>query len=336
MVDQATGEEIGAGAPSNDIDRRLAKERGYRVGHEYRLEIKASRNAAFHRLAHVIVLAAVLPEIRTIPVKVAQSLAFHSMEEEDFAAFFKGITAWIGDRYAHVMLDDVRADYWRMVNGGQQGSMSLVKLDERYSWGRRESQLLGSPKPVAREREYNQLPLIVEAHPVCLSQKVLGSYNVFVKFIQQSLGWREEIRIILDLNTKHVSGLLSVTSASSHYVDQAPIGKIVERCVSQGLGQIIKIGKICSDGIPCFFPFFQVGVVHQNCSCSKSDRADRDTYSLGQFATVLLKREPTRKADGHDRENRLRPSGPDFWLHPCPVQMEAKLMHISPFSWGQA
>jgi len=156
LVDPATGEEIGAFAPSNDIDRRLAKDRGYRVGHEYRLEIKASRNAAFHRLAHVIghllvdnveafrdldahaalkqvqldsgiccemvemdaspvvkalldaaetvlgagarkVLAAVLPEIRTIPVKVAQSLAFDSMEEEAFAGFFKGITAWIGD-----------------------------------------------------------------------------------------------------------------------------------------------------------------------------------------------------------------------------------------------
>lgn len=66
------------------------------------------------------VLAAVLQEIRTIPVKVAQSLAFDSMEEEDFATFFKGVTACIGDHYAHVMLDDVRADYWRIVNGWQQ------------------------------------------------------------------------------------------------------------------------------------------------------------------------------------------------------------------------
>lgn len=55
-----------------------------------------------------MVLAAVLPEIRTIPVNVAhpvnlaQSLAFDSMEEEDFATFFKGIIAWIGDCYAHV------------------------------------------------------------------------------------------------------------------------------------------------------------------------------------------------------------------------------------------
>ena len=167
-------------APSRQKIVTLAKDRGYRVGHEYRLEIKASRNAAFHRLAHVLrhllvdnveafrdlgahaalkqvqlesgiccemvemdaspvvkalldaaetmlgtgarkALSGVLPEIRTIPVKVAQSLAFDSMEEEDFAAFFKGITAWIGDHYAHVMLDDVRADYWRMVNDRQQG-----------------------------------------------------------------------------------------------------------------------------------------------------------------------------------------------------------------------
>lgn len=180
VVDPATGEELGAFAPLHDIDRRLAKDRGYRAGREYRLEIKESRNAAFHRLAHVIgnllvdnveafrdldahaaikqlqlesgiccetvemdalpvvkalldaaeavlgagartVLAGVLPEIRSIPVKVAQSLAFDSMEEEDFAAFFKGITAWIGDHYAHVMLDDARAEYWRMVNGRQQG-----------------------------------------------------------------------------------------------------------------------------------------------------------------------------------------------------------------------
>jgi len=179
VVDPTTGEELGAFVPLHDIDRRLAKDRGYRAGREYRLEIKESRNAAFHRLAHVIghllvdnvegfrdldahaalkqlqlesgiccemvemdaspvvkalldaaevvlgagarrVLAGVLPEIRTIPVKVPQSLAFDSMEEEDFGRFFTGITAWIGVHYAHVMLDEVRADYWRMVNGRQQ------------------------------------------------------------------------------------------------------------------------------------------------------------------------------------------------------------------------
>lgn len=167
VVDPAPGEEQGAFVPPHDIDRRLAKDRGYRAGREYRLEIKESRNAAFHRLAHAIghllvdnvealrdldahaalkqlqlesgiccetvemdatpvvkalldAAEAVLPEIRTISVKVAQSLAIDSMEEGDFSLFFTGITAWIGDYYAHAMLDDVRAKYWRIVNGRQQ------------------------------------------------------------------------------------------------------------------------------------------------------------------------------------------------------------------------
>lgn len=180
LVEPSTGEELGAFVPVHDIDRRLAKQRGYRVGQEYRLEIKESRNAAFHRLAHAIgnllvdnveafrdldahatlkqvqldsgiccetvemdatpvvaalldaaeavlgkgarkVLAGVLPEIRTIPVKHAQSLAFDSMEEAEFRLFFDGITAWIGEHYGQVMLDDVRREYWRMVNGKQEG-----------------------------------------------------------------------------------------------------------------------------------------------------------------------------------------------------------------------
>lgn len=179
LIDTTTGEELGAFVPLHDIDRRLAKDRGYRAGREYRLEIKESRNAAFHRLAHVIghllvdnvegfrdldahaalkqlqlesgiccetvemdaspvvkalldaaeavlgvgarrVLAGVLPEIRTIPVKVPQSLAFDSMEEADFRLFFDGITAWIGEHYAQVMLEEVRGEHWRMVNGKQQ------------------------------------------------------------------------------------------------------------------------------------------------------------------------------------------------------------------------
>ncbi|WP_372174377.1 hypothetical protein [Xanthomonas axonopodis] len=175
-IDPATGELVGSFVPTNPIDRRLAKERGYRVGHEYRLEIKQARNPAFHRLAHAIghllvdnveefrdldahaalkrmqlesgircemvemdaapvvaalldaaeavlgagarkVLAAVLPEIRTIPVKVAQSLAFDSMEEDEFGDFFRGITQHIGMHYTHVMLDEVVAEFWLMANG---------------------------------------------------------------------------------------------------------------------------------------------------------------------------------------------------------------------------
>ncbi|TAA37225.1 hypothetical protein EA656_00665 [Pseudoxanthomonas winnipegensis] len=51
LMDPATGELHGCFVPSHPIDQRLAKERGYKVGHEYRAELKQSRNRAFHRLA---------------------------------------------------------------------------------------------------------------------------------------------------------------------------------------------------------------------------------------------------------------------------------------------
>lgn len=54
LADPATGEQMGSSVPLHYIDLPLAKERGYKVGHEYRLEIKESRNAAFHRLAHAV------------------------------------------------------------------------------------------------------------------------------------------------------------------------------------------------------------------------------------------------------------------------------------------
>lgn len=59
-------------------------------------------------------LAAVLPDIETIPVKHAQSLAFDEMEHDEFERLFSGITEHIGQRYAHVMLDEVRGEFWEM------------------------------------------------------------------------------------------------------------------------------------------------------------------------------------------------------------------------------
>lgn len=60
------------------------------------------------------VLAGVLPEISTIPVKRAESLAFDEMEQDRFQELFDGITEHVGRRYAHVMLDDIRAEFWDM------------------------------------------------------------------------------------------------------------------------------------------------------------------------------------------------------------------------------
>lgn len=65
-------------------------------------------------------LAAVLPEIKTIPVKIARSIAFDEMAQDEFVEFFEGITEYIGLHYSSVMLDDVRDDFWKMVNGSGQ------------------------------------------------------------------------------------------------------------------------------------------------------------------------------------------------------------------------
>lgn len=173
LVDPVTGEEFGAFVPTHPIDRRLAKERGFRVGHEYRSEIKQARISWQHRLVHKIgqlmidnvegweqlrshdavkrlqlesgvccevdeidarpviraVLALVqilvgkrtyaklasnLPLIATVPVKRAESLAYDEMEQDRFEQLFDGITEYIGANYAHVMLDEVRAEFWDM------------------------------------------------------------------------------------------------------------------------------------------------------------------------------------------------------------------------------
>lgn len=153
LVDPTTGEEHAAFVPCHEIDRRLARERGFRVGHEYRAEIKQSRNVRFHRLAHAVGHLLVdnvekfrdksahdaLKQVQAdsgvccdverfvidlgqfgrheVERNVPRSIAFDDMEEDEFANFFNGITAYIGEHYASVMLDDVRADYWQMVDG---------------------------------------------------------------------------------------------------------------------------------------------------------------------------------------------------------------------------
>lgn len=63
------------------------------------------------------VLAGVLPDIKTIPVRVARSLSFDEMDEDEFHGFFDGVTAYIAEHFAGVMLDEVRAEFWDMVQG---------------------------------------------------------------------------------------------------------------------------------------------------------------------------------------------------------------------------
>lgn len=52
-----------------------------------------------------------------VPVNVPRSMAFDEMDEDEARLLFDGITAYIGEHYVHVFLDDVRAEFWQMVNG---------------------------------------------------------------------------------------------------------------------------------------------------------------------------------------------------------------------------
>ncbi|MEA9605732.1 hypothetical protein QY702_04520 [Xanthomonas campestris pv. plantaginis] len=75
--------------------------------------VLAASDAAFGPGAAKL-LREVLPRIETIPVTVARSLAFDSMDEDEFRRLFEGITRHIGSAYAHVLLDEVLAEFWLM------------------------------------------------------------------------------------------------------------------------------------------------------------------------------------------------------------------------------
>lgn len=52
-----------------------------------------------------------------VPVKVPKSIAFDELDASEFEHLFNGLTQHIGEHYAHVMLEEVRAEFWLMVNG---------------------------------------------------------------------------------------------------------------------------------------------------------------------------------------------------------------------------
>ena len=149
LVDPVTGEMVGALVPANPVDGRLMRERRFSVGREIRAEMKQPRNVAFHRLAHAVghllvdnveafrdlsahealkqvqrksgvccePLEIDLGSLGKVTAQVARSLSFDEMDEDEFRGFFDGITAYIGEHYAGVMLDEVRGEFWQMVQG---------------------------------------------------------------------------------------------------------------------------------------------------------------------------------------------------------------------------
>lgn len=144
LVDPDTGESLGALVPAHDIDARLLRERNFHVGREVRAELKQPRVEWQHRLIHKIGTLMVdnvegweqlkshdavkrlqresgvcceemevdIPGVGRLMVKQAESLAFDEMEQDRFEQLFEGITQHIGAKYAHVMVDDVRAEFW--------------------------------------------------------------------------------------------------------------------------------------------------------------------------------------------------------------------------------
>lgn len=150
----ATGEERLAILASHPIDRRLMKERGFKRGDEVRVEVKQARVVWQHRLIHKIGQLMVdtvegweqlsshdavkrlqresgtcceetevdIPGIGRLMVKQAESLAFDEMEQDRFEQLFDGITEHIGNKYAHVMLDEVRAEFWDMAGKNRRAA----------------------------------------------------------------------------------------------------------------------------------------------------------------------------------------------------------------------
>jgi len=90
LVVPETGEEIAAFVPSHPIDRRIARERRYRVGQQLRADLKQSRNPKFWRLAHVLggFLADHIEEFDGLDphsaLKRLQELSGIGVEEEEF------------------------------------------------------------------------------------------------------------------------------------------------------------------------------------------------------------------------------------------------------------
>jgi len=154
LVDPETGEEHGAFVPAHPIDKRLAKERRFKVGETYRMEIKQARALWQHRLIHKIGQLVVdnvegweqmtshdaikrlqresgvcceeleidVPGVGRLMVKQAESLAFDEMEQDRFEVLFDGITEYIGLTYAHVLLDEIRAEFWDMAGSNRRAA----------------------------------------------------------------------------------------------------------------------------------------------------------------------------------------------------------------------
>lgn len=154
LVDPDTGELVGALVPAHDVDARLLRERNFHTGREVRAELKQPREGWQHRLIHKIGQLVVdnvegweqiqshdavkrlqresgtcceeieidVPGVGRLMVKQAESLSFDEMDQDRFQVLFDGITQHVGNSYAHVLLDDVRAEFWHMAGHNRKAA----------------------------------------------------------------------------------------------------------------------------------------------------------------------------------------------------------------------
>lgn len=131
VIDKATGEERLGLLAAHGVDRDLMRQRKYRAGDIVRAELTQPRNVKFHRMVHSLGTLVVeqvegfdgmdahaaikrlqreaglfcedqeidIPGFGKLTVKVAQSIAFDSMDEADFHALWSGICRHLCARY---------------------------------------------------------------------------------------------------------------------------------------------------------------------------------------------------------------------------------------------
>lgn len=148
LTDPDTGGKVRAFVARYAEDAAILRERNYAVGSEVRAVIRAPRNPAFHRKAHVlgsIVVANIegfesldahaavkrlqtesgaccdvstmtIPELGVVSIKSPQSISFDSMDQEQFESLMTAI-------YRHIV-----REYWPTMTEEQIGDMVELEL----------------------------------------------------------------------------------------------------------------------------------------------------------------------------------------------------------------
>lgn len=127
LTDPATGKPVAAFVAASDADRSMLRERGFRLNTRVLAFLSLPRNPRFNRLVHGLgkILGqnldrftgkqshdvikelqlesgvccdrteVVIPGVGDLILKKPQSLAFHSMGEDTFKAFWAGVCAYV-------------------------------------------------------------------------------------------------------------------------------------------------------------------------------------------------------------------------------------------------